>query len=93
MSDNILTFLLILLIGVAPEVYAASSPFATGTNSLKSDLLALMTPVAGIGVIGVGAACLFGQISWWWFAGVITGIVLIFGSDQIVGWVRGMFSV
>lgn len=92
MSDKLLTLFLIIGIGLAPEIYAAS-PFATGTTSLKSDLLALMTPVAGIGVIGVGATCLFGQISWWWFVGVITGIVLIFGSDQIVSWVRGMFSV
>lgn len=92
MSNKILIFLLILGIGLAPESYAAS-PFATGTTSLKADLLTMMTPVAGIGVIAVGAACLFGQISWWWFVGVVTGIVLIFGSDQIVSWVRGLFSV
>ena len=38
-------------------------------------------------------AALFGKISWWWFVGVLLGVVLIFGAPQIVTWIRGMFGV
>ena len=71
----------------------AASPFSGGTETFKQDLIEILTPVAGIAVLAVGAMCLFGKMSWWWFVGLVIGIVLIFGSDQIVSWIRGAFGV
>lgn len=86
---------LVLAIGayLAPDVALAASPFAGGTESLKSDLVDTLTPVAAIGVLAVGTLCFFGKISWWWFVGLIIGIVCVFGADQIVSWIRGSFGV
>lgn len=86
---------LVLAIGayLAPDVALAASPFAGGTEALKSDLVVILTPAAAIGVLAVGAFCFFGKISWWWFLALIVGIVCVFGSDQIVAWIRGLFGV
>lgn len=78
---------------LCPDVALAASPFAGGTDTLKSDLVTILTPVAGIGVIALGALCLFGKISWWWLVGFIIGVVLIFGADQMVAWMRSAFGV
>lgn len=72
---------------------AAGSPFATGANQLAPALLTILTPVAGIAVMATGVAAWFGKVSWWWFVGVLLGTVLVFGSSQIVSWVRGLFGV
>jgi type IV secretion system protein VirB2 len=73
--------------------FAQASPFATGTTSLATNFLTIVTPFAVLGVIGLGVFALFDKISWSWVAAAIGGIVLIFGSTQIVDWVRGMFGV
>jgi type IV secretion system protein VirB2 len=49
--------------------------------------------VAAIAVMASGAMAWFGRISWWWFVGVVIGIVLVFGAPQIVAWIRGLFGV
>ena len=84
---------LLSILYLFPEFAHAASPFASGTQTGKSDILAMVAPFAGIAVIAVGLACLFGKISWWWLAGVIFGIVLVFGHDQFISWIRSIFSV
>ena len=82
-----------LLCLALPHLAWAGSPFATGAAAGQSALLAILTPLAAIAVMASGVAAAFGKISWWWFVGVILGIVLIFGAPQIVTWVRGLFGV
>lgn len=72
---------------------AQQSPFDTGANSLVNFALAIATPVAILVVIGAAVAAAVGRISWGWVAGIIIGIAAIFGSPQIVAWIRGMFGV
>ncbi|PAB24467.1 transposase, partial [Pseudomonas savastanoi pv. nerii] len=69
------------------------TPFQTGTRGLSADTLAMLTPLAGIAIMAVGLLALFGRIHWMWLVGSIVGIVLLFGSDQIVSWIRGLFGV
>lgn len=72
---------------------ALAAPFSGGTTGLSSDLVTILAPIAGIAIIAVAILCWFGKISWWWFAGIVVGIVLFFGKDQIVTWIRGLFGV
>jgi type IV secretion system protein VirB2 len=72
---------------------AQQSPFDTGANSLVNFALAIATPIAILVVIGAAIAAAVGRISWSWVIGVIIGIAAIFGSPQIVAWIRGMFGV
>ena len=72
---------------------AQQSPFDTGANSLVNFALAIATPVAILVVIGAAIAAAVGRISWGWVVGIIVGIAAIFGSSQIVAWIRGMFGV
>src|ERR1700723_1479930 len=72
---------------------AQSSPFATGANSLVSFALTIATPIAILIVIGLAIAAAVGRIAWGWVIGAIVGIAAIFGSSQIVAWIRSMFGV
>lgn len=72
---------------------AQDSPFDTGANSLVDFALAIATPIAILVVIGAAIAAAVGRISWGWVVGCIAGIAAIFGSPQIVAWIRGMFGV
>jgi type IV secretion system protein VirB2 len=72
---------------------AQSSPFATGATALQSNLLTILAPVAIIAVMVLGVAAWFNRISWSWMIGGVAGIVLVFGSSQVVTWVRGLFGV
>jgi type IV secretion system protein VirB2 len=76
-----------------PGLVLAASPFEAGANGSKVALLAILGPIAGIGVMASGIGALFGRISWLWFVGAVLGTILIFGSDQIVGWIRGLAGV
>ena len=77
----------------ASEVLAQASPFSTGATAFQTNFLAILTPVAIIAVMGLGAAAWFNRISWGWAITGVAGIVLVFGAPQIVTWVRGMFGV
>lgn len=84
-----------LLLTVMPAlVFAqAASPFMTGATALQSNILAWLTPIAIILVMGLGAMAMAGRVSWGWCLGAILGIAMAFGAPQIVTWVRGMFGV
>lgn len=72
---------------------AQQSPFDTGANSMVSFALGIATPIAILVVIGAAIAAAVGRISWGWVVGLLVGIAAIFGSPQIVAWIRGMFGV
>lgn len=72
---------------------AQTSPFLTGATALQSNILAWLTPVAVILVMGLGAMAMANRMSWGWCIGAIVGIAIAFGAPQIVTWVRGMFGV
>lgn len=84
---------LIVLLAVPVLALAQQSPFDTGANSLVDFALAIATPIAILVVIGAAIAAAVGRISWGWVIGAIIGIAAIFGSPQIVAWIRGMFGV
>ena len=73
--------------------FAQASPFDTGASSLVSFALTIATPIAILIVIGLAIAAAVGRISWGWVIGAIVGIAAIFGSPQIVAWIRSMFGV
>lgn len=77
-----------------PEtVFAQTSPFDTGANSLVNFALTIATPIAILIVIGLAIAAAVGRIAWGWVIGAIIGIAAIFGAPQIVAWIRSMFGV
>jgi type IV secretion system protein VirB2 len=71
----------------------AASPFLTGANSLQTNILAWLTPIAIILVMVLGGMAMANRMSWGWCVGAIIGIAVAFGAPQIVTWVRGMFGV
>ncbi|MGY0343569.1 TrbC/VirB2 family protein [Xylella fastidiosa] len=91
-ADLIFGFFLVALLCI-PCIASAGPPFGDGTQSLSNDLITILAPIAGIAVMAVAALCWFGKISWWWFVGIVIGIVLFFGKDQVVTWIRGLFGV
>ena len=82
-----------ILQAIANPAFAQTSPFDTGANSLVDFALTIATPIAILVVIGAAIAAAVGRISWGWVVGGIAGIAAIFGSPQIVAWIRGMFGV
>ena len=83
-----------LLAAIAPELaFAGASPFTTGATAASTNLLAILTPIAVVAVMALGAAAWFNKISWGWAVAGIVGICLVFGAQQIVTWIRGMFGV
>jgi len=76
-----------------PIAFAQTSPFDTGASSLVSFALTIATPIAILIVIGLAIAAAVGRIAWGWVIGAIVGIAAIFGSPQIVAWIRSMFGV
>ncbi|OAI00914.1 transposase [Methylomonas methanica] len=84
--------LAMLCLSIEHLAYAAG-PFTTGAGALSTDILAILTPVAVIAVMVLGALAWFGRISWTVAVASMIGIVLVFGAQQIVTWVRGLFGV
>jgi type IV secretory pathway VirB2 component (pilin) len=90
------TFRLFQLLGafsLPSIVLAQASPFDTGATSLVNFALTIATPIAVLIVIGLAIAAAVGKIAWGWVIGAIVGIAAIFGSPQIVAWIRSMFGV
>jgi type IV secretion system protein VirB2 len=85
----------VALLSAAPlaVAQAQSSPFMTGATALQTNILAWLTPIAIILVMGLGAMAMANRLSWGWCLGAILGIAIAFGAPQIVTWVRGMFGV
>lgn len=82
-----------LLLSFLSSAALAAQPFSSGSTTLTTDILAIVTPIVGLAVIAVGCLCWFGKIAWSWFAGLVIGIVLVFGNAQIVSWIRSLFGV
>lgn len=81
-------------ISLLPSIaLAQASPFDTGASSLVNFALTIATPIAILIVIGLAIAAAVGRIAWGWVIGAIVGIAAIFGSPQIVAWIRSMFGV
>jgi type IV secretion system protein VirB2 len=78
---------------VSAPVMAQTTVFDTGANALVQWGLTIATPIAVLIVIAAGIAAAIGKISWGWVFGGIVGIAVVFGSEQIVTWIRGLFGV
>ena len=76
-----------------PGLALAGAPFAAGATALQTNLITILTPVAVIGLIALGVAAWFGQARWGWAVAIILGIALVFGAQQILTWIRGLFGV
>jgi type IV secretion system protein VirB2 len=92
-SLYLLFLTLVASLVLLPDLASAAAPFASGGTALSADEQTIVAPIAGIAIIAVGVICWFGKISWFWVAGLVVGIVLVFGNQQIVTWIRGLFSV
>jgi len=84
---------LAVILVLPSTAFAQASPFDTGASSLVSFALTIATPIAILIVIGLAIAAAVGRIAWGWVIGAIIGIAAIFGSPQIVAWIRSMFGV
>lgn len=84
---------LAVILVLPSTAFAQASPFDTGASSLVSFALTIGTPIAILIVIGLAIAAAVGRISWGWVIGAVVGIAAIFGSPQIVAWIRSMFGV
>jgi type IV secretion system protein VirB2 len=93
-SLKVLLALTIVLV-LSPDLALAqqASPFLTGANSLQTNILAWLTPVAIILIMVLGGMAMANRMSWGWCIGAVIGIAIAFGAPQIVTWVRGMFGV
>lgn len=92
--NHSMTLAIIAALGLlTPQLVLAAGPFTSGASSLSQDILTILTPVAVIAVMVAGALAWFGRISWVLAISVMAGIVLVFGSQQIVTWIRGLFGV
>lgn len=87
------TVVFMVLSAWLPDLVLAGSPFTTGATALQTNVLTILTPVAIIAVMALGAAAWVNKISWGWAISGMLGIVLVFGAPQIVAWIRGMFGV
>lgn len=85
--------LALITLGLPVLALAQASPFMTGATALQTNILAWLTPIAIILVMGLGAMAMANRISWGWCIAAILGIAIGFGAPQIVTWVRGMFAV
>lgn len=87
----------VIALGLALVVLAtpalAGSPFATGATALSTNAITILTPIAVIAVIALGVMAWFNKLSWGWLVAIILGIVLVFGAQQFVTWIRGLFGV
>ena len=92
-NPNIVIATIVSLSLLMPELAFAAGPFTSGASSLSQDILTILTPVAVIAVMAAGALAWFGRVSWVLAISVMAGIVLVFGSQQIVTWIRGLFGV
>jgi type IV secretory pathway VirB2 component (pilin) len=70
----------------------AQSPFDRGAENLIVDFQSFATPLAAVVVVALGIAWLAGRISWGWPVAAIAGIALIFGAQDIVGWIQSLFG-
>lgn len=84
---------LVLTVSLLLPELSFAGPFTSGASSLSQDILTILTPIAAIAVMAAGALAWFGRISWVLGGSVMVGIVLVFGSQQIVSWVRGLAGV
>lgn len=87
------TLLLMLCMCASSVAFAQASPVLTGAESLQTNIIAWLTPIAVIFVMVLGVMAMANQISWGWVIGALLGIGLAFGAPQIVTWVRDMFAV
>lgn len=87
------TLLLMLFMCASSAALAQASPVLTGAESLQTNIIAWLTPIAIIFVMVLGVMAMANQISWGWVIGALLGIGLAFGAPQIVTWVRDMFAV
>ena len=93
--SRVLLTILAILVLITPDLVLAqaTSPFLTGANSLQTQILAWLTPVAIILIMVLGGMAMANRMSWGWCIGAVIGIAIGFGAPQIVTWVRGMFGV
>ena len=84
----------LLLLGLIPAIAVGQAdPFITGATALQDTIFTWLTPIAIILVMVLGGLAMAGRMSWGWCIGVVLGIVIAFGAETIVGWIRDMFAV
>lgn len=77
---------------ISPAILA-QSVFDTGINSFLAWAFVIAQPIAVLVVIALGLFTLAGKLNWVWFVGGLIGIGIVFGAEQIVGWIRSLFGV
>lgn len=82
-----------LLLATSPAWAGSDAPWDQGATGVLGFLQGgLMTTVATIAIICVGAAGFFGRLEWRVALPIIAGFVLVFGAPAIVSAFKGLFS-
>lgn len=75
-----------------PELaLAQAAPWEAAAQNTYNLIMSIARWVAIIGVVGCGAAAIFGKLSWDWAGKIIIGLVLIFGATQLVDYFQAGF--
>ena len=74
-----------MMMALLPELALAqaASPFLTGANSLQTNILAWLTPIAIILIMVLGGMAMANRMSWGWCMGAIIGIAISFGATNL----------
>jgi type IV secretion system protein VirB2 len=83
----------LLMLFAAPELALAASPFTSAVTGFQEDATLIFQVIAVIGIMAVGVCCLTGKIHKGWLVACVIGIILVFGAEQIVTWIRGAAGV
>ncbi|CAM4404208.1 MAG: hypothetical protein LEGION0398_MBIBDBAK_01216 [Legionellaceae bacterium] len=70
----------------------ANLSFSSGTKQLGDDIMNFLSPLAGIVIIALGVGAWMGKISWAWCISFIFGLILVFGHQQVLDWLRSLFN-
>jgi type IV secretion system protein VirB2 len=80
-------------LALIPVLAFAAAPFTAAASGLTTDVMTIITPLAGLAVIVIGLLALINVIHWAWLGGALIGMGLIFGNAQVVAWFRGLMGV
>lgn len=88
---NLIFSSFIVLVAVSEPAMAGLS-FTTGVTTLGNDIMSFLAPLAGIVIIALGVGAWMGKISWAWCITFVLGMILVFGHQQILDWIKATFG-
>ena len=92
-QKSLLLFAFAFIMAICATPALAASPWETAAQDLQNTAVNVLQIIAIIAIVAVGGACMFGKLNKMWLLSIIIGIILIFGAEQIITWVRSAAGV